>query len=81
MQLELFPTQIELYLICSQAQLALEQIDEALETLEIGVDYIFEEDKLTAQYYRLMADLYKQKNNIKKAEAFSNNAKAIELEQ
>jgi tetratricopeptide (TPR) repeat protein len=80
-QLELFPTQIELYLICSQAQLALEQIDEALETLEMGVEYIFEEDEIAVQYYRSMADLYKRKNNIKKAEAFINSAKAIQLKQ
>jgi len=80
-QLELFPTQIELYLICSQAQLALKQIDEALETLEMGVDYIFEEDEIVVQYYRLMADLYKRKNNIKKAEAFINSANAIQFKQ
>ena len=80
-QLELFPTQLELYLARSRAQLALEQIDEALETLEIGVDYIFEEDEITVQYYRSMANLYKRKNNIKKAKAFTNSVNAIQLEQ
>ena len=80
-QLELFPTQLELYLARSRAQLALEQIDEALETLEMGVDYIFEEDEIAVQYYRLIANLYKRKNNIKKAKAFTNSANAIQLEQ
>ena len=79
--MELFPTQIELYLICSQSQLALKQIDDALATLEIGLDYIFEDNELAAQYYLLMANIHKIKNNIKKAKTFSSKAEAIQLKQ
>ena len=78
---ELFPTQIELYLICSQSQLALKKIDDALVTLETGLDYIFEDNELAAKYYLLMANIYKIKNNIKKAQTFSSKAEEIQLKQ
>lgn len=78
LQLELFPTQIEFYLICGQAQLTLQHQNEALKILEMGVDYIFEEDEITAAYYQLMADLYRKNDNIEKADAFSHKAKTIQ---
>jgi tetratricopeptide (TPR) repeat protein len=78
-QLELFPTQLELYLVYGTSQMALHQWNQALEMLEIGLDYIFEDNTITMQYYYLLAELYKKQNNIKKAKAFSNKAKAISL--
>jgi tetratricopeptide (TPR) repeat protein len=76
-QLELFPTQLELYLVYSTSQIVLEKWNQALEMLEIGVDYIFEDNEIAAQYYNLLAELYKKQNNIKTSKAFSNKAKAI----
>jgi len=77
-QLELFPTQLELYLVFGGSQMALQHWDRALELLEIGLDYIFEENEVAAQYYDLLAELYKKQNNIKKSKAFSHKAKAIQ---
>lgn len=77
-QLELFPTQLELYLVFGGSQMALQHWDRALEILEVGLDYIFEENEVAAQYYDLLAELYKKQNNIKKSKAFSHKAKAIQ---
>jgi hypothetical protein len=61
--------------------LALKKIDDALVTLETGLDYIFEDNELAAKYYLLMANIYKIKNNIKKAQTFSSKAEEIQLKQ
>ena len=79
-QLEFFPTQIALYLVYGRAQFHLQQWDAALEWLEIGMDYIFEENETVKAYYILMADLYTKNNNIAKAKTFANKAKAINKE-
>lgn len=76
-QLEFFPTQTPLYLAYGRAQFHLQQWDAALEWLEIGMDYIFEENETAKAYYILMADLYTKNNNIAKAKTFNNKAKAL----
>ena len=77
-KIELFPTQIELYIIYGQAQFYLERWDAALKQLELGLDYIFEENQTTATYYGLMAELYTKTNNIAQAKSFKNKVKALE---
>ena len=76
-QLEFFPTQIQLYLICGQAQFQLQRWGAALDLLEIGLDYIFEDNETAKRYYILMADLYSKNNNIAKAKTFNDKAKAL----
>jgi len=78
-QLELFPTQLELYLVYGTSQMASKQWNQALEMLEIGLDYIFEDNEVAVQYYNLIAELYKNQNNIKKSKAFSDKAKSMQL--
>lgn len=78
-QLELFPTQLELYLVYGTSQMALKEWNHALEMLEIGLDYIFEDNEVAVQYYNLIAELYKNQNNIKKSKAFSDKAKSMQL--
>lgn len=78
-QLELFPTQLELYLVYGTSQMALKEWNQALEMLEIGLDYIFEDNEVAVQYYNLIAELYKNQNNIKKSKAFSDKAKSMQL--
>lgn len=78
-QLELFPTQLELYLVYGTSQIALKEWDQALEMLKIGLDYIFEDNEAAVQYYNLLAELYKNQNNIKKSKAFSDKAKSMQL--
>jgi len=78
-QLELFPTQLELYLVYGTSQMALKEWNQALEMLEIGLDYIFEDNEVAVQYFNLLAELYKNQNNIKKSMAFSDKAKSMQL--
>ena len=78
-KIELFPTQIELYIIYAQAQFYLEHWDAALKQLELGLDYIFEENQTAANYYGLMAELYTKTNNIAQAKSFKNKVKALEI--
>ena len=59
-QLELFPTQLELYLVYGTSQMALKEWNQALEMLEIGLDYIFEDNEVAVQYFNLLAELYKK---------------------
>ena len=77
-KIELFPTQIELYIIYGQAQFHLERWDAALKQLELGLDYIFQENQTAAIYYGLMAELYTKTNNIAQAKSFKNKVKALE---
>ncbi|MEC8323927.1 MAG: hypothetical protein VXZ57_04585, partial [Bacteroidota bacterium] len=77
-KIELFPTQIELYIIYAQAQFYLENWDAALKQLELGLDYIFEENQTAANYYGLMAELYTKTNNIAQAKSFKNKVIALE---
>jgi hypothetical protein len=59
--------------------MALKEWNQALEMLEIGLDYIFEDNEVAVQYYNLLAELYKNQNNIKKSKAFSDKAKSMQL--
>lgn len=77
-KIELFPTQIELYMIYGQAQFYLGRWDAALKQLELGLDYIFEENQIAVTYYGLMADLYTKTNNIAQAKLFKNKVKNLE---
>jgi tetratricopeptide (TPR) repeat protein len=78
-QLELFPTQLELYLVYGASKMALNEDNQALEMLEIGLDYIFEVNEVAVHYYNVLAKLYKNQNNIKKSKAFSDKAKSMQL--
>ena len=76
-QLDFHPTQIELYLIYGQSKLALNLPQDAVERLEMGLDFIFEDSDMSLSYYELMVDIYTKLNNIKKAESFTNKVKAL----
>jgi len=70
-QLELFPTQIELYLICGKSQFYLQNWGDAINVMEQGFDYIFEDNNITQDYYELMLDLYNKNKNLEKAKKIS----------
>ena len=70
-QLELFPTQIELYLICGKSYFYFQNWKDALTIMGQGIDYIFEENQITIDYYELMYKLYVETNNLVEAERFN----------
>ena len=69
--LEIFPTQIELYLICGKSQFYFQNWNDAIEVLEQGFDYIYEENNITMEYYELMVDLYTKNKNPEKVKEIS----------
>ena len=78
-QIELYPSQPILYLVNGTANRQLNKLEESIEYLMMGLDYIFDDKTLQLDFYRQLSAVYKQQNNIEASEAF--NRKAIALEQ
>ncbi|TYC15694.1 tetratricopeptide repeat protein [Bizionia gelidisalsuginis] len=76
--LERFPSQPVLYLINGVSLNQLERNKEAVETLEMGFDYIIENAKMEADFYKQLTKAHTALNNLKKAQAFSDKAKSLE---
>jgi len=76
---EIFPAQPLLYLINGVANLGLANIDAAIESLETGVDYLFDDLKMEKDFYEQLANAYHQKGNTKKAEMYTKKASEIKL--
>jgi tetratricopeptide (TPR) repeat protein len=79
--LELFPAQPLLYLLNAVSNNRLGNPDQALESLELGIDFIVEDPAMKIDYFNELSLAYKQKNNIKKSEAFAQKARDLKQEQ
>lgn len=77
--LEKYPAQPVLYLINGVALNQLSNFKEALETLETGLDYIIEDTKMEADFYKQLSKAYTGLNNLAKAKTFSDKAKKLEI--
>ncbi len=75
--LELFPSQPQLYLDQALAFLGLGQNDNAIESLELGIDYIIENNKLEAQYYAVWAAVYKAKGDTSNYNKYLQRSKSL----
>lgn len=75
--LENYPSQAVLYLVNGVALNRTNKADAALETLEEGIDYVIEDTKMEADFYKQMSLAYRIKGNITQSEAFSNKAKNL----
>lgn len=75
--LEIFPAQPLLYLVNGVANLELSNIDLAIESLETGLDYLYEDLPMQLDFYEQLSIAYSKKGNLKKAEEFAK--KALEL--
>jgi tetratricopeptide (TPR) repeat protein len=78
-QIELFPSQPILYLVNGSANRQLNKLEESIESLLMGLDYILDNKALEIDFYKQLSRAYKQQDNIEASEAF--NRKAIALEQ
>jgi len=76
--LEKYPAQPVLYLINGVALNQLNQFSKAVETLETGLDYIIEDNKMEADFYKQLGKAYTGLNNLAKAKTFSDKAKKLE---
>ena len=77
--IEKYPSQPVLYLINGVALNQLSKYKDALETLEIGLDYIIENNKMEVDFYKQLSKAYAGLNNLPKAKTFSDKAKALEI--
>ena len=78
-QIELYPSQPILYLVNGTANRQLNKLEESIEYLMMGLDYIFDDKTLQLDFYRQLSSAYKQQDNIEASETFTK--KAIALEQ
>ena len=79
--LELYPAQSILYLINGVANNKLNQPKKAIESLEMGADFVVDDSKMLSDFYIQMSIAYKQNNNITKSEAFAKKAEALSKQQ
>ncbi|KAB1066548.1 tetratricopeptide repeat protein [Tamlana haliotis] len=76
--LENFPSQPLFYLVNGVSLNKLKAPKEALESLEMGLDFIIEDSKMEADFYTQMSQAYTLLNNTAKAKTFSDKAKQIQ---
>jgi len=68
--IEIYPAQPLLYLLNGVALNALNRPKEAVDTLDIGVDYIIEDVKMEIDFYKQLQQAHTALNNLSKANAF-----------
>ncbi len=79
--LELYPAQPLLYLVNGVAHNNLKAPDKAIDSLEMGLDFLVEDPKMEADFYQQLSVAYKQKNNITKSETFAKKAQSLKAQQ
>ncbi|WP_431133168.1 tetratricopeptide repeat protein [Psychroserpens mesophilus] len=79
--LELYPAQPVLYLMNGMANIKLNQPKKAIESLEMGVDFIVDDSKMLFDFYTQLSIAYEQNNNITKSQAFAKKAEALSKQQ
>ncbi|MFH4969200.1 tetratricopeptide repeat protein [Gaetbulibacter sp. M240] len=77
MAMEKYPAQPLFYLINGVSSNALNKPKEALEALDMGVDFVVDNPKMTRDFYSEMSKSYTLLNNMAKAKTFSDKAKQI----
>ena len=75
--LEIFPAQALLYLLNGVANNGLQQSDKAIESLETGLDFIFEDPTMESDFYEQLAHAYTTKGDSQKAKHFAEKAASI----
>ncbi|MFL1010632.1 tetratricopeptide repeat protein [Flavisericum labens] len=76
--LEKFPSQPLFYLINGVAKNELSQPKKAIETLEMGLDYIIDDTKMEADFHKQLSKSYSLMGNTGKAQTFSDKAKQLQ---
>jgi len=76
--LQIYPSQPLFYLVNGVALNQLNEAQKALETLEMGLDYIIDDTKMEIDFYKQLSKAYTLLNNTVKAKTFSDKAKQLE---
>lgn len=75
--LDIFPSQPILYLINGVANNKIKQPKKAIESLEIGLDFLVENPKMEADFYKQLSESHRQLNNISQSQTFAKKAEAL----
>ena len=75
--LSLYPAQPILYLLNGVAQVNLNKPKEAIEVLEMGLDYIIDDNIMESDFYKQLSLAYKLDNNIEQSQAFDKKAREV----
>lgn len=79
--LDIFPSQPIIYLANGVAFNHLNRPKNAIEILEMGVDYVIDNNQMEKDFYKQLSTAYRMTNNITKANAFSKKAENILIKQ
>ncbi len=79
--LESYPSQPILYLLNGVAFNNLNRHKDAIDILEIGVDYIIDDVTMEVDFYKQLSVAYKNTNNITKSQAFDKKAEQLLKQQ
>ncbi len=77
--LEMYPAQPIFYLINGVSLINLEKPQEAIEILELGIDYIIDDLKMESDFYTQISEAYQKLGNIEKASEYKQ--KVIQLQK
>ncbi|WP_313112237.1 tetratricopeptide repeat protein [Aequorivita sediminis] len=77
--LEIFPAQPLLYLLNGVANNGLKLSDNAIESLEMGLDFLMEDLKMERDFYNQLSLAYSQKGDAKKAKIYSDKAVNLKM--
>lgn len=77
MALELYPSQPILYLTHGKALHQLGVYDKAIETLEIGMDYIIDDAEMESDFYDQLSELYTKKGDAVKATRYKEKSDGL----
>jgi len=77
--LEIFPAQPLLYLLNGVAYNGLNLSDNAIESLEMGLDFLMEDPKMERDFYNQLSLAYSQKGDAKKAKTYSDKAANLKM--
>ena len=76
--LEIYPSQAILYLQNAKAQNGLNQPKNAIEILELGLDFVIENPKMGRDFYLQLSKAHNTLNNAKKAKFFEQKAQQLQ---
>ncbi len=79
--LELYPAQPILYLANGVASNKLKRYKDAIDNLEMGLDFLIENPKMESDFYSELSIAYKAIDNISKSEAFAKKVEALKSQQ
>ncbi len=77
--LEIFPAQALLYLLNGVANNGLEKSDDAIESLETGLDFLLDDQRMEHDFYNQLNVAYTAKGDLKKAKMYAEKASQTQL--